>query len=159
MKNIYLCLLAILFYGCATASGPEFKLHNNIPSSKAIGYFYQTGDVIKGDGCYIIAVDSNDQPGCLGFPGFSRFEISAGQRSIALRPKAVLDFKQLFHQFEYNFEAGKVYYFRLKRLETEKEINSAFTAQYSPFLGVDSGFILVEEERAIIELKGLKEWQ
>ncbi|MCB4438607.1 hypothetical protein LHL20_20520 [Alteromonas sp. McT4-15] len=134
--------------------GPEFSYASKSTDSQATTYFYQF-DMPGVNACLLVGIDG-EYKGCIGYPGYTKFSVTPGTREVSFTPNAPIKIANL--KIDYDFEAGKEYFFGFKNVSSKTESDTEIETQYNLILDTTYGWYLVEKQQALKELNGMRSW-
>lgn len=157
MRTLLISLVLIL-QGCMSTEvvpqGPVFNYTNQPVKDEVIAYFYQF-DMPGVNACLLVGVNGKYE-GCIGYPGFTKVTVSPGKNEVSFTPNAPIKIANL--RMDFDFESGTEYFFKYQLTADKFATDIELKTQYNILLDQTFGWYLVEKQRALVELNGLKAW-
>ena len=151
-------LMVLVLSGCMSTEvipqGPTFNYSKQHSNDKAVVYFYQF-DMPGVNSCLLVGINDKYE-GCIGYPGFAKVMVEPGNKEVSFTPNAPIKIANL--EFEFNFEAGKEYFFVYQLVGQKSASDTEIKTQYNMLLNSTYGWYLVEKHQALEEMKELRAW-
>ena len=157
MKKIFVLISIFIIAGCAgrVSQGNVFQPHNTIEEGYAIAYFINKFDN-KSRLCLLVGIDNNYE-GCVGPVGYTSFSVKPGTHKVSFTPDSLIKIANT--KFDFEFEEGNAYYFEFAVYKGSENTDSVQTKFYNSLLRQSYAWYLREEEYALKQLEGLREWE
>ncbi|WP_115718526.1 hypothetical protein [Gallaecimonas mangrovi] len=157
--RLLLVFLFLVLQGCMStdvaSKGATFTYEASPKSGKAIAYFYQFA--LPGvNSCLLVGVDGKYKA-CMGYPGYAKVSISAGDRDISFTPNSLVKISNL--NFKYKFMAGREYFFCFQPVFSAGKDDIEIASQYNVAVDKTYGWFLVDKNKALEEMRKLRLWQ